>query len=40
LRSNFTGRLHAQLSELRATKVDNPVVSAKQAWILQVVSLA
>ena len=35
-----TGRIHAELSDPRATtKVDTPVISAKQAWVLQVVSL-
>lgn len=35
-----TGRIHAELSDPRATtKVDTPVISAKQAWVLQVVTL-
>jgi hypothetical protein len=35
-----TGRIKAQLSDPRATtKVDTPLVSAKQAWVQQVVSL-
>ena len=35
-----TGRIHAELSDPSATtKVDTPVISAKQAWVLQVVSL-
>jgi hypothetical protein len=35
-----TGRIHAELSDPRATtKVNTPVISAKQAWVLQVVSL-